>query len=461
MVERVERHLVRRGDANYKVFAKLCSMCRKLGNETAYYLRHLIFFGIPLGSMEDTDKKIREIYPDLYRALPSAMAQRQVQIVHQQFTTFYASLAAYKEDPSKFTGKPNLPGYAKKYRTLFVNRNGYKIENGKLFLAKGQKLGIQPTKVLCCQNQPFNAKCGAVCGDLRIVPMGHSFMLELTYEVEDQVEDPKAAVALDKDHALVIDLGIRNLVTAISTRPGVPPLLVKGGVVKSINQWYNKRVANLLDTGHDSVIALLQAGDNRKAKFRRSAIYEHLAEIARKRNFQIYDLMHKVSHLVIEYCLANDLGTIVIGLNRDWKQRCTLGRVGNQRFVQIPHARLVTQITYKAQAVGINVIVREESYTSKASNLDFDPIPASYKKDAKYQFSGKRFRGLYRTKDGRFINSDINGALGIARKELGDEWLRTLLVNGGFVDKPVVIRNLHQKADCGALLKAVATLRNR
>ena len=82
-------------------------------------------------------------------------------------------------------------------------------------------------------------------------------MLELTYEVEDQVEDPKAAVALDKDHALVIDLGIRNLVTAISTRPGVPPLLVKGGVVKSINQWYNKRVANLLDTGHDSVIALL------------------------------------------------------------------------------------------------------------------------------------------------------------------------------------------------------------
>ena len=102
MVERVERHLVRRGDANYKVFAKLCSMCRKLGNETAYYLRHLIFFGIPLGSMEDTDKKIREIYPDLYRALPSAMAQRQVQIVHQQFTTFYASLAAYTRRTHQF-----------------------------------------------------------------------------------------------------------------------------------------------------------------------------------------------------------------------------------------------------------------------------------------------------------------------------------------------------------------------
>ena len=90
--------------------------------------------------------------------------------------------------------------------------------------------------------------------------------------------------------------------------------------------------------------------------------------------------------------------------------------------------------------------MREESYTSKASALDFDPMPDSYQEDAKFTFSGKRIkRGLYRTSWGKLINADINGALNIGRKELGDNWLRQSLANGGFVDKPVVIRNLHQR----------------
>ena len=109
-------------------------------------------------------------------------------------------------------------------------------------------------------------------------------------------------------------------------------------------------------------------------------------------------------------------------------------------------ATLIHNIQYRAEEYGIKVIVREESYTSKASALDFDPLPDSYQEDAKCTFSGKRIkRGLYRTSWGKLINADINGALNIGRKELGDNWLRQSLANGGFVDKPVVIRNLHQK----------------
>ena len=149
---------------------------------------------------------------------------------------------------------------------------------------------------------------------------------------------------------------------------------------------------------------------------------------------------------MIAFCLDNQLGTIILGHNPDWKQGINLGRRVNQKFVNIPYAQIIQKIQYRAKEYGITVIVREESYTSKASALDFDPMLASYQKGAQCTFSGKRIqRGLYRTKNGQLINADLNGALNIGRKELGDNWLRQSLANGGFVDKPVVIRNLHQK----------------
>ena len=156
------------------------------------------------------------------------------------------------------------------------------------------------------------------------------------------------------------------------------------------------------------------------------------------------------------YSKAFDLGTIIIGINPDCKQHCNLGKVNNQKFVQIPHKEFINKLRYKAEILGIKVIEREESYTSKASSLDFDPIPKSFQKDEHYTFSGKRVkRGLYKSKNGFFINADINGAINTMRKELGnDEWLRAIIqANGGRVDRPVAIRNLHSKIDCAMLLK--------
>ena len=67
----------------------------------------------------------------------------------------------------------------------------------------------------------------------------------------------------------------------------------------------------------------------------------------------------------------------------------------------------------------INVIVVEESYTSKASFFDNDYIPTYGKDDNKFSPSGRRVkRGLYKTKDGMFVNADVNGSLNILRKQL-------------------------------------------
>ena len=119
-------------------------------------------------------------------------------------------------------------------------------------------------------------------------------------------------------------------------------------------------------------------------------------------------------------CLQTDTGTIVIGKSKDWKQSIGIGKVNNQKFTAIPHAELVNKIKYKAQAYGIEVVVREESYTSKASCIDLDDIP-TYGKVELPNFSGKRVkRGLYKSAKGRLLNADVNGSLNIIRKDFGN-----------------------------------------
>ncbi len=157
--------------------------------------------------------------------------------------------------------------------------------------------------------------------------------------------------------------------------------------------------------------------------------------------------------------------TVCQAVNPQWKTECNLGKVNNQNFVFIPHARFIDKVKYKAQAYGIKVIVREESYTSKANALDFDVVP-NYGVDeqsVKGKFSGNREkRGLYRTADGTAINADINGALNIARKELGDEWLKKQLkANGSRMTRPVSARNIGQTLKEGLRSLETASVRAR
>ena len=120
---------------------------------------------------------------------------------------------------------------------------------------------------------------------------------------------------------------------------------------------------------------------------------------------------------MIDHLVKEGIGTLIIGKNRYWKQEVELGKKNNQSFVQIPHARFIQMLIYKAQLVGIQVQVTEESYTSKASFLDLDEIPTySAAQQGKHQFSGKRAGRWYRAKSGRRIHADINGSYNTMRK---------------------------------------------
>ena len=90
----------------------------------------------------------------------------------------------------------------------------------------------------------------------------------------------------------------------------------------------------------------------------------------------------------------------------------------NQKFLNIPFGKIKNRLEYLSNKNGIELIIQEESYTSASSFFDLDPIPVYNKEnELKYQFSGERIeRGLYKTKDNKYINADVNGALNIYRK---------------------------------------------
>ena len=199
-----------------------------------------------------------------------------------------------------------------------------------------------------------------------------------------------------------IDFGIDNIV-ALITDEG-KSFLYKGGAIKSCNQFYNKRSSELR-----SIITKGHKNANAKSK--------QLSVLSRNRDQFINDQMHKISKNVIDICLANNVGTIVLGINKGMKQHSNMGRLNNQAFVSLPISRLAFMITYKAQRAGIIVIEQEESYTSKADFLSNDLIPVYGKEKGEVSFSGSRIkRGLYKSATGVIINADINGAANIMRK---------------------------------------------
>jgi putative transposase len=258
-----------------------------------------------------------------------------------------------------------------------------------------------------------------VVDQVRIVPRNGHYVVEIVY-----TREPVQA-KVDPSFCVGIDLGVTNVAAIASNREGLAPRLVNGRPIKAWNQWYNKRMKEL---------------KKQLPKADRERVTRQMERITNTRNRRINHYLHTASKRIIDFLVANGIGTVIIGKNPLWKQESSMGKRNNQNFVGIPHARFIDMLTYKAALVGIQVEVREESYTSKASFLDLDPIP-DYKPNDKEEhiFSGKRIgrrNRLYRTKDGRTICADVNGAYNILRKSKPDAFSEAKGV-AGYVVHPV------------------------
>ena len=402
--------------------AKYCSqIVRRIKNATSYYLQNNKTENGKFISAPEADKWLKKNNSALYQKLPSAISQRSGQIISQEWKSFFEAVKDFKKHPSKYKARPKKPRYANKASTVYIGRNGFKIVGGVIYFASDV---LPPIKTQFNFSQNWNAKAADTKAlEVRVVPKGNCFVVELIYDESKLYKTGEVCPILNKSRQAGIDLGVNNLIAIATNQPDIRPVLINGKALKSINVWYNKRVASLRSKGK----------------------YSHIIAVSNKRHRRIRDLLHRSSNAVAVFCLENDIGKLVIGHNKGWKQDINIGKVNNQKFVSIPHSILLSQIQYKCKQLGIEVVIREESYTSKASALENDFIP-SYTKKAENVlplFSGRRVnRGLYKSKSG-IINADINAALNILRKETGEAFS---LACKGCVSNPMVVDLINNKS---------------
>lgn len=405
-----ERILIKPNHTHYNEVRKLCRQSAAIYNQALYYFRQN-FFHHESTKWATIDKLLKLRHNNLYAAIPNAISQAIIKKLGVDFMSFYKANKAWKASPECFKARPRIPHY-QKLKAAIQPAQGVSIVDGCLVFPS--KLNLAPLPIHCADEQQVLAKTQkAIVKEIRYVPHGSCFWIEIIYDEEkvlNKDEVNKRKIKLNPDNVFSLDLGINNLATLVSNKPDFQPVLFSGKPIKSLNQRFNKHKAELQSLGHRTLIAHASV----------------------KRFCQINDYFHKVSHQVINLCLKEDVGRIVIGINKGWKQRVNIGKGNNQKFVSIPYANLIHQITYKAQRYGIEVIEQEESYSSKADALALDVLP-TYQKGSKVNlaFSGKRKRrGLYQSSIGMLINADVNGAINILRKVIGDGFVKSLLDKG-------------------------------
>ena len=381
----VERH-IRIKD---KAIQDICFKAARLYNFCNYYKRQAYFGQIQKFDEYELSGLLAEFKQEDYIALPAQTSQQVIKLLFKNWKSYFKALKEYKKQPHKFQAKPKPPKYKDKkgYSICIFTNQQVKIKNGYIHFPK--MTNIQPLKTkLIKVNQ------------VRIVPQATCFVIEVVYN-----QNP-IKYEVDKSKFLSLDLGVNNFATSINN-VGQKPFIINGRILKSKNQWYNKHKAQLM-----SYIG-------------NKGTSNRINQLTFKRNNYIEDKLHKISRFIVNYAIDHEIGTIIIGKNPFWKQEINTGKRNNQHFVNLPHARLINKIVYKAEMAGIKVKLMEEAYTSKCDHLALEPIQHHD------NYLGKRVkRGLFQSSIGKLINPDVNGSIGIGRKVVGDSIVKQITDSG-------------------------------
>lgn len=372
-----ERHIIKKDNTLFKEMDNLCFLSKNLYNAGLYMIRqHFFKTKKMLNYSQVQTLMVNENNVD-FRALPAKVSQQILMVLDNNFKSFFKLLE--KKKKGLYKEKVKIPKYLDKDSRnllIFTSQAISKkfIKNGIIKLSN-VKSTIK-TKVKTIKQ-------------VRIIHKGNHIVVEVLYEKQSK------DIVTNNRYA-AIDLGLNNLATISSNV--TKPFIVNGKPLKSINQYYNKTKSNLQS----------KLKNNEKSNKR-------ISSLNLKRNNKINDYLHKSSTFIVNYLVSNNISTLIVGHNKEWKQNIKIGKKNNQNFVSIPHSRFKELLKYKCELEGIKYIETEESYTSKCSFLDNEEIckHTSYK--------GKRIkRGLFKSNDGTLINSDVNGSLNILKKVVGN-----------------------------------------
>lgn len=375
-----ETHQIKPNHKLYSICDELCFKSKNLYNAALFEFRQSYFDkDVDTLNWQNINRIFNQSNQFDYRELPSKVSNTVLKKLGNNISSFWSLVKK-----SDYDRKVGLPKYLHKTDGRFIvefNKQTFsnkRDDDNNLIICKSSLNLKIPTKVENPQQ-------------IRIVPKIGYYVIEVVYEIKENKPKQNQRIAS-------IDLGLNNLATVV-TNDGDNPILISGKKIKSINQYYNK-----ITSKHKSLLP--------------NNIFtsKSLDRLWLKRNNKISYEIHKITKFLANYFDERDVSKVIIGNNSGWKNGINLGKRNNQNFVNIPYTKFINQLTYKCQMLGITVITREESYTSKASFLDYDEIP-NYKDETIPKFSGKRIkRGLYRSAT-RIINADVNGAYNIMAKE--------------------------------------------
>ena len=409
----VKQQLKHLSKEEYLSLRELSHTAKNLYNQAVYNIRQYYFQENKYLNYQKNNSRLKN--SDNYKTLNSNMSQQILKEVDGSFKSFFGLLK--KKNKGQYNAKVKLPSYLPKnsFTTLVIgfvrlNEDTLVIPYSNSFKKNHKKISIKIPPILLDKK----------IKEIRIIPKFNArfFEVQYTYEVQEEQRN------LDKNHALAIDFGINNLATCVTSKGR--SFIIDGKKLKSINQWFNKENARL-----QSIKDKQKYG--KKPTLRQKYLYS-------SRNNKVNDYMSKTARKIINYCLENNIGTLVCGYNETFQRNSNIGKANNQTFVNIPFGKLREKLEYLCKLYSLRFVEQEESYTSKSSFFDMDILPKfEVDKPQPYSFLGKRIkRGLYQTSKGYILNADVNGALNILRKSNVVDL--EVLYSRGVVDTPARIR---------------------
>jgi putative transposase len=376
-VNRTERHLIKESNPIWKIVDEYCFRSKNVYNYANYLIRQEFINNKKWIRYNKLDHMCQNA--DCYKELGSQASQNILKFLDRAWNSYFKAIKDWSKHKDSYLGKPKLPKYkAKDGRQVFILKNIQCSINDKVF-----RISFKPFK-----GYSVPTKVQGKLMQCRFIPNGSNYIMEIVYEI-DIPEQPT-----ESHNIASIDLGIDNFAT-ITNNIGIQPIAIKGNVIKSYNQYYNKQKAKIQSE------LMLKNSKHWSNK---------LQQLTTKRNNKIKDWMHKASKFIVRLCLESDIDTLVCGYNSGWKQESAMSKKTNQKFVSIPYEMFIKQLEYKCQNVGIRFITTEESYTSGTDFLSGEvPCKENYDK------SRRITRGLFKSID-HIINADVNGSYQIMMK---------------------------------------------
>jgi putative transposase len=346
-----------------------------------------------------------------YKLMQAATAQQTLKFVERGMRSFFGLLKLYKNGQ---LDKPSIPHYLEKegFFMIAFPKNAFSIKNGSVRLGLSNEFLKQFTvsRNILTFKLPKQLKAkSSYIQEIHILPQYEGKYFKIKYCYKEKAEN----VNLDYSKYLSIDLGVSNFATFVDTDGTAE--IISGKYVKSLNQWYNKENARLQSI---------------KDKQKIEKITKRQIKLLTKRANCLNEFMNRSVNYLVKHCLKNGIGNILIGKLTGIKQSINHGRKNNQNFVQIPFGKFKTKLESKCNYYGIKYTLVDEAYTSQVDALALDPLEKPV-----YGRTRRVKRGLYQSSTGQLINADINGAINILRKVVGDSPIQEI-INSGLVNRP-------------------------